>query len=284
MTPKKKPAAIYGGRLNYNAAVAARYSARIDTLVSQMVSQTRRELMKLFKGNPAKSAIGQSYGQPGITTDADISSQARIVTNDLKNRFQQLFNRKSKGLAEQMIGQANKASANATQTSLKEMSAGLTINKTAIDKSMKTIIKASVAENVQLIRSIPEQYFTRVQGAVMRSITTGNGLQDLVPAVQKYDGITHRRAKLIAEDQTRKVYSNLNFERMAKVGVKKFEWVHSGGGAEPRPLHLELNGQVFSMDDLPVIDEKTGERGIPGQLINCKCVAKPVITFDDAEE
>lgn len=283
MTPKKKPSAIYGGRLNYNAAVAARYSARIDVLVSQMVSQTRRELMRLFKGNPAKSAIGQSYGQPGITTDADISSQARILTNDLKNRFQQLFNRKSKGLADQMIGQANKASAVATQMSLKEMSAGLTISKTAIDKSMKTIIKASVAENVGLIRSIPEQYFTQVQGAVMRSITTGNGLQDLVPAIQKYDGITHRRAQLIAQDQTRKVYSNLNFERMAKVGVKKFEWVHSGGGAEPRPLHLELNGQIFSMDKLPVIDEKSGETGIPGQLINCRCVARPVITFEEDE-
>jgi hypothetical protein len=35
-----------------------------------------------------------------------------------------------------------------------------------------------VTENVGLIKSIPTQYLGGVQGAVMRSITTGNGMQD----------------------------------------------------------------------------------------------------------
>lgn len=54
---------------------------------------------------------------------------------------------------------------------------------------------------------------------------------------------------------------------MKSAGVKKFQWLHSAGGRDPRPLHINdypsgLNGGIFSFDDLPVIDEKTGERGI----------------------
>ena len=47
-----------------------------------------------------------------------------------------------------------------------------------------------MTENVGLIKSIPAQYLNGVQGAVMRSITTGNGMQDLVPYLQKHKGIT----------------------------------------------------------------------------------------------
>jgi uncharacterized protein with gpF-like domain len=69
---------------------------------------------------------------------------------------------------------------------------------------------------------------------------------------------------------------------MQKIGIKKFKWRHSGGGAHPRPLHRNvLNGNIYSFDDPPVIDEKTGQRGFPGQLINCRCVMISVIEFDE---
>ncbi|RIQ43658.1 phage head morphogenesis protein, partial [Bordetella avium] len=32
-------------------------------------------------------------------------------------------------------------------------------------------------------------------------------------------------------------------------------------------------------DNPPIIDKTTGERGLPGQLINCKCRMRPVIDF-----
>jgi len=71
---------------------------------------------------------------------------------------------------------------------------------------------------------------------------------------------------------------------MEKVGVKKFKWLHSGGGQKPRKDHIEMNGNIYSFDDLPVIDKRTGERGIPGQAINCRCRMAPVIEFDNDEE
>ena len=265
-----------------NYGVTARYQKRLESLVRQMEAQTARELMRLFKGDPARAEYGQqrTIGSAQIATqDADMSSQARIKTNEIKRRFQQLFNQRAKGLAESAVNDCDKASATAVHQSLKQLSGGLSLKTKFVTQPMKTVIKAHIAENVSLIKSIPEKYFTQIEGAVMRSITTGNGLQDLVPAIKKYKGMTLNRARLIAHDQTRKIYSNLNFERYDKLGIKEFEWVHSAGSLEPRPIHVELDGQVFSLDNLPIIDDD-GTRGIPGQLINCKCVSRPVVRFN----
>lgn len=277
----KKPDALRGSPVHMNYAVTARYEAKLNALVQQMASQTRRELERLFKGDPARAEYGQqkTIGSATIpTADADVSSQARIKVNQLKQNFQQLFNRKARGLAEQMLNDCDKASASAVHQSLKELSGGLSLKTKFVTQPMQTVLKAHLAENVSLIKSIPQKYFLQIEGSVMRSITTGNGLQDLVPAIKKYNGMTLNRARLIAQDQTRKIYSNLNFERYDKIGIKEFEWVHSAGSNEPRPLHVDLDGQIFSLDNLPVIDDD-GTRGIPGQLINCKCISKPVVRF-----
>ena len=85
---------------------------------------------------------------------------------------------------------------------------------------------------------------------------------------------------MIARDQTRKVYNSVNRARMQEMGMRKFEWVHSGGANEPRPLHVSYNGQVFDFDDPPIIDERTKERGFPGQAVNCGCVMRPVFVFE----
>lgn len=268
----KPTAAVRGNTLAYNAAVQDRYVQALNRLVVQMTRQTNRELKRFFEAPDQRAFFGQ---------DASTASQARILTNAIQKKFEQLFNKKAKGLAESMVGQADKASSASLYSSLKEMSGGLSMKTTILTGPLLDVTTAAIAENVALIRSIPAQYMTQVQGSVMRSITTGNGMQDLVPALAKHEGVTVRRARNIAIDQTRKAYNTINKGRMEKLGVNQFEWIHSGGGQKPRQHHIDLSGQIYSFDDLPVIDENTGERGIPGQLINCGCTMRPVIKFNE---
>src|SRR5690606_26007916 len=119
---------------------------------------------------------------------------------------------------------------------------------------------------------------------VMRSITTSNGLQDLIPALRERNVKVKNWAENVARDQTRKAYATINRTRMEETGIEEFEWIHSGGANQPRPFHMHkfpagLNGGIFRFDDPPVIDEKTGERGFPGQLPYCGCTMRPVIRF-----
>ena len=268
---RTEPTTFKGTRLENNAAVQVRYVNALSALTAQMTAQVKRDVVRLFKTDAAAAHFAQ---------DATIASQSRILVSSLSEKFAALFAKKAKPLAEGMVNNAAQVSKSTLHASLQKLSGGMSL-KTSIDSpALKNIYKASVAENVSLIKSIAAQYMQSVEGAVMRSITTGNGLQDLIPALEQYEGITHRRAKNIALDQTRKAYNSINKGRMQALGVTQFMWHHSGGGAHPREDHIEMDGNVYSFDNLPVIDQRTGERGIPGQAVNCKCVMSPVFQFD----
>lgn len=271
-----KGATLRGTPLNYSAADEVRYRNELLALIVQMTSQTEYQIEKLFRAEHAKEYFGM---------DDTIASQARIILNAVEKKFQQLFSAKAQALATDMVTRADRSSSSSLYTSLKQLSGGLSLKTSTITQPMKEVMKASIAENVSLIRSIPSQYHTQVQGAVLRSITSGNGQKDLVPAMEKYNGITKRRARLIAKDQTRKVYNNLNAGRMTAIGLDTYEWLHSAGDLHPRELHLALNGQICSLSKPPVIDPD-GTVGKPGDLVNCTCKMVPCVKFtnEDGEE
>lgn len=272
-TINRDKSVMRGARLVLPAGVIDRYRIQLQALSDDMTSTTRREVEALFRHPDVEHYFA---GRVGL--DISPASQARILTNQLKKRFEDLFKHHAKPLADQMVDGADRESAQKLGQSLTQISQGLKLNTNIITGPMREFMIGSIAQNVSLIKSIPQEYMTKVQGAVLRSITAGNGLADLQPFFEDQEGITSRRAATIARDQTHKAYGGLNKGRMEAVGIQEFEWVHSGGGLHPRPYHLDvLNGRVFSFAALPVIDQDTGERGIPGQLINCKCTMTPVI-------
>ena len=263
-----------GTKVAVNAGIQQRYAQALGALVAQMTAQVRREVLALFK-TPEAAAY--------FATDASLGSGARITMNALANKFNALFARKAKGLATRMLNQTEKAATSGVYSSMQQLSGGLSLKTSIVTPDMVDTFKAIVAENVGLIKSIAANYLDQVQGSVMRSIANGNGLQDLVPALEKYEGMTHRRAHNIALDQTRKAYNNVARDKMQALGVESYIWNHSGGSNKPREDHIEMDGNTYRFDDPPVIDEASGERGIPGQAPNCRCTMTPVFHFSADE-
>ena len=168
-----------------------------------------------------------------------------------------------------------------------------------IPRDMEQVIKASIMENVSLIRSIESKYFEQITGAVARSMQAGGSIKQLKQEILHYNGMTRRRADIIANDQSRKAYMSINLRNMAKAGIQKVEWVHSGGGYTVREYHYRkwdgvsgkddghpngLNGFIFDIDKPPVIQEAKGKqqeiRGYPAQLPSCKCVMRAIVEID----
>jgi SPP1 gp7 family putative phage head morphogenesis protein len=268
---RRQPPVFQGETLTPNVAPSVRYVQSLQSLTAQMTQQVKREIIKLFK------AQGMAEG---FTQDASIASQSRILMTSLADKFNDLFGKRAKPLSETMVAQVEKTSSKSLHSSLAKLSGGMSLSTASLKTPfMRDVITATVAENVGLIKSISADYLMQVQGEVMRSITTGRGLADLVPAIEKYEGQTHRRAKNIALDQTRKAYNNINRAKLEAIGVKQFMWIHSGGGAHPREDHVRMDGQIYDFDNPPIIDSRTGERGIPGQAVNCKCTMKPIFNF-----
>lgn len=268
-----------GTRLALPVSTAMRYAIRLDKLTRQMGAETLAALTAWAKHGDVQDYFAEFAGRSAI--DISPASQARILTNKLKDRFDQLFAMEAKPAADDMVDKADDESEAATGRSLRSLSEDITLNPSTA--FVDEFAKATVAENVRLIKSIPSEYFDKVQGSILRSITGGSAdvLTELTDMVERQNGEAERRAKNIAFDQTHKAYNGMNKIRMQKSGVKAFQWIHSGGGLHPRILHQSMSGNVYTFDKLPIIDERTGERGIPGQAINCRCTMVPVTPRDD---
>lgn len=273
---KRPPRGLIGPALTNNVAAEARYARALQALMRQFERETRREVERLMESNAAEQYFAQDA--------ATIAERLAALMGRLRNRFLKVADVQARRMAATVVQQADKRSTSALKSALEQVAERVTIKVPKIEGRLRVLYDASVAENVSLIKSIPEQYLGQVEGAVMRSITSGQGLKELVPELQRLGGISERRAANIARDQTRKAYQSINRARMQGMGLRKFEWVHSGGANEPRPLHVGYNGRIFDFDDPPVIDERTGEKGFPGQLPFCGCVAKPVFIFEGDDE
>lgn len=269
-------ATFVGKPLNRPSVAEAKFAAALEKMTEAMRVATQRELTRIYKSSEAEKL--------GLAMDASFTSMVSKLMRKLSERFTGLFTDRAGGLAEALAKGVDKSSAEQLGASLKEVSGGVTLKTDVVSGKVADVVKAGVKENVALIKSIPKKYFEDIQGAVMRSIQTGQGMADLQPYIEKLGETTKKRAALIARDQTSKATTAVNRARMQGLGIREFEWLHSYGGKEPRKLHKDvLNGKIFSLDDPPIIDERTGERGLPGQLINCRCKMLPVITFK-AEE
>ena len=245
-------------------------------MTKQMTSQTTREVKNLFKRLDTTDTVAM---------DETLSSQSRIVINALKKKFKSFFETAARAEAVKIVNEVDNNATKTTDISLKQISSALEIAPQTISTARKEIIKTAINANVSLIKSIQARYFEQIEEAIHRSILEGRGIQFIIDELLKREGITIRRAKLIALDQTKKVYAALSAERAQAVGITEFEWLHSGAGKEPRPHHqFTLDGKIYSYKNPPVIDLNTGQRGLPAQLINCRCKARPILRLKKDEE
>ena len=240
-------------------------------MARQMTKEVTESVKAIFKTPEAEFFFAQ---------DANVATDARRVLNLLSTRFERLYSQHAEVMARRMLDRVNEESRSAMMRSLKKLAGEVTIKVADISPTLRTMFEASISENVDLIKSIPAQYLDRVKGAVNRSITGTGGIGPLMDEIKKYNGMTERRARNIAIDQTRKTYQTTNLERAKASGVKKGTWIHTGGSKEPRPLHKAYNGKVFNLAEGAPIGDR-GQNVIPGEEPFCRCTFVPVVDFED---
>lgn len=266
-----KPKYIVGEPLKPNIRIEQQTVKKLEALTKAMTKDVNKELKKLFKSEKNSPAL---YAQ-----DASISSQARILLSMLFKKYAKIFDIEGKLIIDTMVNKVNNHSKASVKNSLKSLTGGISIEKETLSAETKEMIKASSSQAVSYIKSIQSQYLTQVEGAVYRSITSGEGLKDLVPALEKYEGMTRRRSRLIALDQVRKTNESINTARLLQNGITKGKWFHSEAGATPRKTHQAMNGKIFDIRE-GLYDSEVGRKVKPSELPNCKCFFSVVYEFN----
>lgn len=287
---KDKRKYIRGKPLNIPVSIQNKYTNAITDLTERMTKELERELTKLFEAGFAQAHF-EAIAPETVGMDAPaLSSQARILMNAMKRKYDQLFGKQAMGLSPWMADNMDRASASGVRKSVGEMpnlkdeGRKLTISVKQLDAPTKQLLKVSSARSANFITSIPEKHLNSVADAVYKSITSGNGMQDLKPFLEKQASSIKNWAHNTAMDQTRKTYNDLNKGRMQKIGITKGEWIHSGGSNHPRELHEEFDGQTYDLSVGAPVGDDGGNNVDPGEEPNCRCSFAPVVMFDDDDE
>lgn len=153
-----------------------------------------------------------------------------------------------------------------------------------IDPNLSQYLEEAIADNVRLIKSIPEQYLNSVEQIVSTNVRAGNRSTVAAKLIQQQHGVTLNKAKFIARDQTAKINSDLSQRRQRAAGFEYFRWSTSKD-IRVRNRHDRIAKQktkygigVYRYDDPPLSD--SGQPILPGHDYQCRCVAIPVLSSE----
>lgn len=248
--------------MHANAGVEAEYRKRLVALIDEMHNSVLYWLKAAYRAN-----------EPEIAQDASPAFILREAVKKLTRRWQKRFDIAAKGLADYFATAVGQRSDAALKSALKR--GGFTIDWT-MSRAQNDVLQATISQQVGLIKSIPQQYLSNVEGMVARSVQTGRDLAQLAKDLQHQHGVTKRRAAFIARDQNQKATAALTRARQLEIGITEALWMHSHGGKTPRPSHVAMNGKKYDVaKGMWDADEKAFV--LPGQLINCRCTNRPVV-------
>lgn len=165
---------------------------------------------------------------------------------------------------------------------------------------VKNVIDSWSREQVTLITKASQDMLDTVARRIREGVKDGKSARQVTAMINAdLPGISYRRARIIARDQTAKLNSALTQGRMADAGIETYIWSTSEDervrgnptGLYPKalPSHYVMNGKICRWDD-PTVWLENGEwvkragdapYFHPGMAIMCRCVAIP--NWDELE-
>jgi SPP1 gp7 family putative phage head morphogenesis protein len=245
-----------------NAGIEAAYRDKLLALVDDMNKSVVYWLRAAYRAN-----------EPVMAQDRTPADELRDAIRKLAKRWQRNFDEAAQEIGEIFSRSVAERSSGALMAILKK--AGFTV-KFKMTAAMRDIMAATISQQVSLIKSIPSQHFTNIEGLVMRSVQKGGDLAQLTKDLQEQFGVTRRRAVIIARDQNNKATASMTRARQDELGISEAIWVHSSAGKHPRPTHVEMNGKKYDVNK-GMWDPAVKRWIFPGEEINCRCFSRSVI-------
>lgn len=137
------------------------------------------------------------------------------------------------------------------------------------DPKIATRAQAFTRENVSLIKSIPDRYFSEVEQLVIRNFRAGVRAEQVADEIGDRFNVSESRAAVIARDQVGKLNGELTQDRQTGLGISGYTW-RTMLDQRVRPSHQDLEGRHFDW-----VGGDQPPEGKPGQPVLCRCYGEP---------
>lgn len=205
--------------------------------------------------------------------------QAKAIQKELdrlRKYWTSEFDEFSERIAEAFVKRTNTAVSNSLKKALAEVGVDISWKNNPALKNVLTSLKDT---QVSLIKSIPDEQLDRVAGVLQRGLQNGQDRAQIIDDLKASFGVSERRARMIAVDQTNKATFAINRAASLSAGLNEGIWIHVAGRKTSRPTHVAMHHKRFFLngDEAGLYDKEVGRRIMPGQLVNCCCTFRAVI-------
>lgn len=248
-----------------NAGIRAYYRRRLRREIEAMQRSVAYWLEAAYRERESE-----------IVGDASPTNSILSRFKSLQRRWLRRWNWLASWLPERVIDRTESTTTVSMAEAFK--AAGFTV-KMDNTRVMNAVRQGLIAENVALIKSIPQQYLSDVEGIVTRGITMGKDLHYVTTELRDRYDKTQRRAAFIARDQMDKASMSIQKARDEQLGITEGIWVHLPGQKTSRATHTAMNGKRFPLNgpNAGLYDSAVKKNVMPAELPGCRCVYRRVL-------
>ena len=225
--------------------------------------------LKSLSADINKSVLYWASARANKAKDKNISTQLAFEFNALLKDWERKSNDIGKFLAKKMALQVKSY----VDGNLRIQNNAYTLK--TLSQLSQNALNAIYNRNLALIQSIPQEIINRYRNAFLNSVNNFDREQ-MYKLAREYQGISIRRARMIARDQTQKAVSDFTQARSQQLGFKYYKWVTSRDERVSKE-HKHLDGRIYAYDNPTAIIDKYGNVGNPSQRVNCRCICVSVI-------
>ena len=265
--------AIMSGKITYSDGL---FTGQFNNTIATELEKLGAKYSKYRKGYLiAKDALPAEILWAIDTTKAVAYAKAMAINQFLLNQLSNLSVLNKKLIFDEAVNAIMKNLQERVYKNAKQHKIELITPK--LDSFMEDEIAKRYTENLNFwIKNWSEEQIEKMRKEVVVMANVGKSTKTIAEYIQKEFGISQRHAKFLARNESAIATSSYLSAKYEAEGFTSFKW-HTIMDGRERDLHKKLNGQVFRFDDPPIIDERTGQKGLPGQTYNCRCTFSPII-------
>lgn len=211
----------------------------------------------------------------GLAPDGIVRDLSQLL--DTLNRYAALIEPWARATAGFMIADVSRRNERLWRQNGARIAASL--REEIAGTSQGQVFRELMAENVDLITSLPRKAGERVHKLTQEGLLTGRRAESIAKEIQESGHVTKSRARLIARTEVSRTASKLVEARAIRLGSEGYIW-RTSKDSDVRDTHKAMEGKYVRWSTPPKTDPGLDPYHA-GCGPNCRCYPEPV--FPDFE-
>lgn len=199
------------------------------------------------------------------------TSDGMAEIRTILGKYSEVIEPWAKSAAARMIADVGRRDEKAWEENSKAM--GRSLRQEIANAPTGQYLRAKLAENVKLIKSLPTEAAERVHKLTLEAITSAGRAGEIATEIARSGDVTIGRANTIARTEVARTASGLTEARAKHIGSTSYVW-RTSLDSDVRPSHRKMEGKVVEWDNPRTLDGMTGHAG---SFPNCRCYCEPIV-------